>query len=146
MYALIIIIVIVLIFIFARGKDNFAGDPDIIHQAGISYYRTFPRAKYGDKAIIAGFHYSPYDPYSRLMFATWQKLKHDLATSSNDYSGVHMFEVNDDNHHYFFVDKMPQIFKWRGGKMREYTGRADYKQLKEFILGTSIVDTYGAAF
>lgn len=121
-----------------------SADPNVVHQPVKSYYKTFTKEQYGANAIVVGLHYVDWCGYCKRMKPVWDKLKNDLSTT--EYSGVVMIENDEEAKPTPGVDSYPTIYKMRNGKMQKYKGRADYSQLREFVLGTSMIDTYGSAF
>lgn len=131
---------------FSRTNNKFYegfADDNVVAGAVKSYYKTFTKEKYGDNAIVVGLHYTDWCGYCKQMKPVWFQLKKELE--NGEFSGVVMIENNEEVKRTAGVNSYPTIYKMRNGKMIRYKGRADYNQLREFVLGTSnTVQTYGS--
>jgi thiol-disulfide isomerase/thioredoxin len=124
-------------------KDSFVPDDNISDGSILSYYKTLNKTNSNQNEIVIGLHYTDWCGYCKLMKPVWQQVKNDLAKT---HPNVVMVENDEQANPTRGISAYPTIVKFRGGKGRTYKGRADYQQLKEFILSTNIVETSGAAW
>lgn len=123
--------------------EAFGANTNIVHGPVSSYYKTFTAESQGKNAIVVGLHYTNWCGYCKRMKPIWEQVKKDL--SSPAYSGVKMIENDEQANPTPGIDGYPTILKMQHGKTVKYEGRADYDQLRTFILDASnIVPTYGS--
>lgn len=124
--------------------ESFVGNSNMVHKPVHSYYKTYSAKQFGKDSIVVGLHYTNWCGYCKRMKPIWEKLKKEFNTP--EYSGITMIENDEEKAPTPGIDHYPTIYKYRGGKMREYKGLADYDQLRTFILTPMTVETYGTGW
>jgi len=123
--------------------ESFGANTNIVHGPVNSYYKTFTESEHGKNAIVVGLHYTDWCGYCKQMKPIWEQVKRDL--SGPEFSGILMIENDEQAKPTPGIDGYPTILKMQHGKTVKYQGRADYDQLRTFILNASnMVPTYGA--
>ena len=122
------------------AMEGFQGDINMVPQPVLSYYKSLPEST-SDKIVI-GMHFTNWCGYCKQMKPVWQEVKASLKMEGN--GGVLMFENDEEASPTQGVDSYPTIIKYQGGKARRYRGRADYDELRKFILTPFTVTTFGS--
>lgn len=125
--------------------EGLVGDPNVVPGPIVSYYRTLTKEQFGENHTVVGLHYTDWCGYCKLMKPIWYELKKELS-GNPDYSALVMVENDEQAKPTPGITGYPTIVKYVGGKARIYDGRADKDQLRQFILGTEILTTYGSAW
>lgn len=141
--AAIVLFIILMVVIFKKDSEGFEGNLNVVDQPVISYYKTFTKEQYGPNAIVVGLHYTDWCGYCKLMKPVWNELKEEL-TKDPKYSGIVMIENDEQAKPTRGITGYPTIIRYRGGKAEKYKGRADYQQLRAFILSPTLGENFGA--
>lgn len=136
--ALFIVLAILVIYIsyslltvYSDG-EKFVGDTTVVNDPIMPYYRTFDARSQGQHSIVVTLHYTDWCSYCKRMKPVWEKVKQSL--SGPQYSGITFVENDEDKFPTVGVESYPTIVKLREGKARKYLGRADFDQIRKFIL------------
>lgn len=141
---LLLAALLVIVMLTHRCKsEGFTGDGNVVSEPISSYYKSFRSDQYGKDAMVVGLHYTDWCGYCKLMKPVWNKLKDDLSKDPN-YSGIMFVENNEEENPLRGISGYPTIIRYRGGKAQKYDGRAEYEQLKRFVLSPLSNPTFGA--
>jgi len=110
-----------------------------------SQYTSYDAQKHGPNTIVISLHYTDWCGACKQMKPVWEQLKYDLKAEGS-YENIIFIENDEDKKRTPGVTGYPTIMKYMGGKMRKYDGRANYQQLRNFVLGTSIISNTGVAW
>lgn len=136
----IVIILVIAFILIAQSPEGFSPDPNMV-DAPLPYYRKFDEKTYGKDAVIVGFHYTTWCGYCKQMKPVWEAVTNNLRGSA-----IKFVSNDEDQAPTPGINSFPTIIKYRGGKARKYDGRADYQQLRSWILAPNIVETAGSAW
>ncbi len=108
---------------------------DVVPGAIRSYYNRFTAddAKNGLGQIIVVYHYTNWCRYCKEMSPVFDQVSNDLA-SAGVFGGVTMMKNDEEKKPTAGINSFPTIIRYQAGKMRRYTGRARYNDLREWIL------------
>lgn len=124
------------------SPEGFQGDVNMVPAPVLSYYKSLPADKFGSGNMVIGLHFTNWCGYCKQMKPVWQEVKASLKMEGN--SAVTMFENDEEETPTQGVDSYPTIIKYQEGKARRYRGRADYDELRKFILTPFTVTTFGS--
>ncbi len=108
---------------------------DVVPGAIRSYYNRFTAddAKNGLGQIIVVYHYAPWCRYCKEMSPVFDLIADDLK-SAGVFTGVTLIKNDEEKKPTAGINSYPTIIRYQAGKMRRYTGRARYNDLREWIL------------
>jgi thiol-disulfide isomerase/thioredoxin len=99
-------------------------------KAIITTYNKYTSAD-GTK-IVVGLHHTSWCGACQHMMPIWNRLKRDLAGQN-----IQFVENDEEKNPTSWVSYYPTIVRIKNGKTSMYDGRADYEDLRDFVLNVN---------
>lgn len=131
------LIVLIIVLVAFKCRTHSAGESfqsrDVINKGGRSTYKTKP-----GKTKVE-LHYTDWCPACQVMKPVW----HEVAEELQNVSDVTMIMVDEEKTPTVGITAYPTIIRSRDGLTQNYHGRPDARQLRDWIMSTNMITTYG---